>query len=290
MSRRYAASALIALCTGAVAAQTPASDSTARCDSIVAAARVDSVPTGLYFTVDRIDGLDLIPGQAQVIATAVATAFVPPVPFQVRVFGGTGQMPRVRRVRADTSTQKRAPSVIGVYRFTTTKTVAIAHAETVRASLVTGLDSAVMTAIREASIIKEVVELPPDEDSMRVQIRVSTDSGPGSRRALTVNLPRMPVVDAVPFRDNPAPIFPAVARGDSAEEVLLRFVVDPSGIPNQATVELARGRKAAFVRAALEALMAQQFSPATVGGCAVSQVVYYPFSFAAPPEKTPPRH
>jgi hypothetical protein len=284
------AAGLVGLSAGAAIAQAPAIDSTVRCDSIIAASRVDSVPVGLFFVADRIDGLDPAPGQPRVIATAVATAFVAPVPFLVRVFDGPAQMPSIRRLRADVTPELRAPVITGVYRFTSTKRQAIVHIETVRASLVTGLDEAMIAAIREASIIKQVVELAPDEDSMRVEVRISTDSIPGSRRAVTSFFPRMRVVDAVPMRDNPAPIVPEAARGDAGDEVLLRFVVEPSGMPNLSTVELARGRSAVFVRAAFEALSAQQFSPATIGGCAVSQLVYYPFSFRAPVDKTPSRH
>lgn len=290
MRRWRVAIAMVGFFAAGVTAQEPIANSTARCDSIVASQRLDSVRTGLFFTASRVDDFDLAPGQAQVIATAVATSFMLPMPFRVRVFAGPAQMRMLMRQRRDTSTSVRAPSITGVYRFTSTKAQAIAHVETMRASLVTDLDSAMIAAIREASIIKEVVDLPPGSDSMRVQVRISTDSGPGSRRATTLTFPRMPVVDAVPMRDNPAPIIPDSLRGDSPEEVLLRFVVGPSGMPIAETVELARGRSAVLVRAAFQALVAQQFLPATIGGCPVSQVVYYPFSFGIAGEKTPPRH
>jgi hypothetical protein len=288
-TRRYLA-AVIALSCSTIARAQRASPDSARCDSIVAAARVDSVPLGLFFTANSTNGLELPLGQQRVITWAVATAFMAPSPLTVGVFDGPAEMRTLRRRRAGEATELRTPSITGVYRFTSTKTEAIASVKTVRASLVTDLDAAMIAAIREASIIREVVELPPDVDSMRVEVRISTDSGVGSVRAKTLYVPRTPVVDAVPARDNPLPILPGAALSDSAEEVLLRFVVGPSGLPTPATVELARGRSAALVRAALEALPAQLFSPATIGGCAVSQVVYYSISFAAAAEKTSPRH
>jgi hypothetical protein len=290
MKRLGIAITLLGLASRAAVAQQTAKDSITRCDSSIAAKRVDSVALGLFFTATRVDGYELGTLQSQIVATAVATSFVAPMPFQVRVFEGPAQMRTIRRLHKDTSTAVRAPSVTGVYRFTSTRTQAVAHAETVRASLVTGLDSAMIAAIHDASMIKEVIDMPPDQDSMRVQIRVSTDSGFGSRRIATISFPRMAVVDAVPLRDNPGAIVPVGVQPDSAEGILLRFVVGQSGSPDLGTVELARGRSMPLLRAALEALSAQLFAPATIGGCAVSQVVYYPFSFGVAAQKTPPRH
>ena len=78
--------------------------------------------------------------------------------------------------RADSAAVLRAPTITGVYRFTSTTTQAIAHLEIVRASLVADLDRAMIAAIRAASIIEGVVELPAGEDSMRVEVRLSDDS------------------------------------------------------------------------------------------------------------------
>ena len=81
------------LCAGMAAAQVPAgADSVARCDSVVASARVDSVLAGIFVTVGRVDGLHFLPGQAEMIATAVGSAFVPPSPLRLSVFTGAAQM------------------------------------------------------------------------------------------------------------------------------------------------------------------------------------------------------
>jgi hypothetical protein len=213
------------------------------------------------------------------------------MPWRAEVFDGPPQMRSLRRIQTDTAGELRAPSITGVYRYTSTKTQPVAHAEVVRASLVGGLDSAVIAALHQAATTTELVELAASQDSMRVQVRVSTDSGPGSQRMLTLAFPRMRVIDAVPMAGNPSAILPKEFRGDSLqEEVLLRFVVDRQGLADLSTVELARGRSVYLIRAALEALTAQLFTPASVAGCPVSQVVYYPFSFHSEAEKPPLRH
>lgn len=260
-----------------------------RCDSVVAVARVDSIPTGLFFTALRLDAYDFTPAQATLIATEIAGALVPPVPLRVGVFDGPPQMSTLRRVQAD-STTLRAGSITGVYRFTITAAKPTANARTVRASLVPGLDRAMLAAIDSAGRSPSVAQFGAAEDSVIVQIRISTDSGPGAGRVSTINFPRLRVVDAVPMRDNPRPVVSASLLQDGPETVLLRFVVGADGIPDMATVELARGRSGGLVRAALEALSTQLFTPATVAGCPVSQVVYYPFSFVAAPEISPPWH
>jgi outer membrane biosynthesis protein TonB len=119
---------------------------------------------------------------------------------------------------------------------------------------------------------------------MRAEVRFSTDSSLISRRITSASFPRMPVVNAVPLRDNPPPVFPEEEKGDSTVlgEVVFRFVVARDGQPVMETVELVRGSSLNFVRAALAILPQQKFTPATIRGCSVSQRVEYPFTFAAP--------
>jgi TonB family protein len=88
----------------------------------------------------------------------------------------------------------------------------------------------------------------------------------------------------VPQRDNPPPVFPEDEKADSVTtgEVVLRFVVDRSGLPDMATIELVRATSLSFARAAIVALPSQRFQPATIHGCAVAQAIDYSFSFVLP--------
>jgi hypothetical protein len=69
---------------------------------------------------------------------------------------------------------------------------------------------------------------------------------------------------------------------------VLRFVVDRDGRPAMETVEIVRASGLAFARAAIVALPDQKFTPATIRGCPVAQLVDYPFIFDAS-QRTPPR-
>jgi Gram-negative bacterial tonB protein. len=289
--RRVGLAAFV-LGTGALraAAQASAADSVARCDSIIAAARVGSVSRGLFIAAARVDGGDLPPGDAEVIATSVGTSFEVPRPLHMVVFDGAPQMSKLRRRTGDTVAVPRAPRVTGVYRFTATTTQPIAHLEIVRASLVSDLDRAMVAAIRTASGIDGVIRVPEDEDSMRVEIRLSNDSTAGARRVVTVRVPTMPVIDAVPFPDNPPAQFPATETEDTTGDVVLRFVVGRDGLPNHLTIEIERARSLEFVRSAFAVLDAQGFIPATIRGCPVAQVISYPFTFARSTSQKPPRH
>jgi len=106
------------------------------------------------------------------------------------------------------------------------------------------------------------------------------------------DFPRMPVVDAVPFRNNPPAAFPEVEKLDSASrgEVVLRFVVDRAGLPAMETIEVVRATAMTFLRAALTVLPDQRFTPARINGCAVAQEIYYPFSFVMPASPPALRH
>jgi TonB family protein len=262
-------------------AQTPGAT---RCDSIVAASKVDSVPTTIFVRTQRLDG-ELQRGQSRFISQVLASAFMAPRPFQLSVFSGGSQMRVLRRVAPDSGGELRAPTITGVYRYTTTREKLVGRVETLRTSLVPGFDSAATLAIVSATALEDVRSMADgDADSMRVQVRFSTDSMADSFRVAVADFPRMPVVDAMPRRDNPGPAFPPSARADSVTsgEVVLRFVVDRSGDVTPGTIEVARASGIDFLRSALAILSAQRFSPATIRGCSVAQVVDYSFSFVLP--------
>jgi TonB family protein len=127
---------------------------------------------------------------------------------------------------------------------------------------------------------------------MLVEVHLTTDSIPNSTRLLQATFPRMPIRDAVPSRDNPTAAFPPEERGDSTRrgEVVFRFVVDRDGKPEMETLEILRAGSLAFVRAALAVMPQQRFMPASIKGCAVAQLVSYPFAFVLPDTVKVPRH
>lgn len=276
--------ALLLCSARVVAGQQPVVRDSTKCDSVVAAAHVDSVDVGLFISAMRSDGGELSASQTQLISGVIGGDFTPPRPFRLTVFSGPARMRSMRLVSSDTAIALRAPNLTGVYRFVATKAAGVTRIMTVRASLMPGFDSAAATSIREAGYIGGILVPPPDEDSMRVEVRFSTDSSAGARRLVAAFFPRLPVVDAVPRLDNPAAVFPEDAKRDSVTmgEVVLRFVVDRGGDPALETIEVIRATSLSFLKSALVALPLQRFTPATVRGCAVAQLVEYPFSFVAP--------
>lgn len=277
---------MIAVLAGGLANGLAAQDvrpDTGACDSIVAAARVDSAAGALYISIKRSDGGEIAPAQIEDMMTAIASHFAPPRPFRMSVFDGPARS-RLLRAIGDTAPTLRAPTLTGVYRFTSEMDGAVHDRGVLRRSLVAGLDSVMTAAIRDAAEVRSIFVAADDDDSMTVDVRVSTDSVAGARRMLSATFPRMPVRDAVPLATNPAPAFPAMLLklGTTAGEVVLRFVVGRDGLPVDDTVELVRGTSAEFVRAAMAVYPHQVFRPATIRSCAVPQVVEYPFSFIAP--------
>jgi hypothetical protein len=278
-------------------------DST-RCDSIVFAARRDSIRAALYVGVVT-PTVESPADQRRVMSLAIGTGFVAPRPFRVSVFSGPAQMRTIRRLGSDTSTALRAPSVTGIYRAFVKRGTEAAKVEVLRASLVPGFDSAAIDAIRSGIVLVDVFQPPIGVDSIQLEVTFGTDSMPNSIKIVEAVFPRMPVIDAVPRPDNPPPktptpyialdaLLPLVRGGgeDSTrrQDILLRFVVDRAGLPAMETIEVLRGNSMPYLRAALEALPLQRFTPARVNGCAVAQVMSYPFAFVSPTPGVPLRH
>lgn len=264
----------------------------ANCDSVVAAARVDSILTAFYVTASRIDFGLMSTEQARAIAMAVATMFTPPRPFRLAVFSGAPQMRMLRRVAADTATVLRAPTVTGVYRIWSKPKADSVKPFVVRASLTHGFDEAAGEAIVQASTSHETFA-PAGDDSMLVEVRFSTDSSANAVRLVEANFPRMPIVDAAPRLDNPTAAFPESEKqaGVTHGDAVLRFVVDRTGGPALEAVEIVRASSIAFAREALAVLPQQRFTPATIKGCAVAQVLTLAFTFDVPEgAKVQPRH
>jgi len=259
-----------------------ARDST-RCDSVVAAARVDSVNAGLFISAARRSGDPLTTMYLNYLTARIVSTFVPPKPFRLTVFEGPPLM-RALRPRADTAPQLRAPTVTGVYRAISTQDSGLVQVKVVRASLMPGFDEAAIEAIRTAGVYRQLFTPPDDEDSLTIDVRISSDSVEGSRRFVAASFPRMPVVDAVAFKTNPVPGFPVDAKleGLTAGEVVLRFVVDRTGHPAMETIEVVRETSSSFLLDAIDVMPGLRFTPASVRGCAVAQTVDYAFSFLLP--------
>lgn len=255
----------------------------ARCDSIVAASRVDTVPSALYISVQQRE-VDLDPDDEGRIINDIASRFVPPVPFRMSVFEGPQLMSAVRLRGGDSVPKPRAPTVTGTYRITAAPDGRLLAVRTIRESLVRGFDSSATTAIESLAMAPGFIPALDTDDSVHIDVRIATDSVFGSRRLFSATFPRMPVVDVVPRLGNPAPAFPEAEQQDSvaAGETLLRFVVDHHGLPMLSTVEDLRTSSINFLKAALAVLPAQRFIPATVHGCPVAQQVDYLFTFAIP--------
>ena len=252
---------------------------TTRCDSIVAATRVDSAPAGLLISVTRMDGPDLSPQARDKILSTLVASFVPPKPFRLTVFAGGARMRALRPHDADRA-DARTPVVTGRYRVYSRRGGDSLRLALVRESLMPGFDEAAEEAVRSVRGTGAFAP-PPGADSMIVDVRFSSDSSPGARRFVEAFFPRMPVVDALPALDNPPPDFPEDERADSvtAGEVVFQLVIDRSGSPAMQTVEVLRASSMSFLRAALRALPGQRFTSATIRGCRVAQQIEYPIVF-----------
>ncbi len=258
----------------------------ARCDSVVAASRADTVGSGLFLALKRVDGGDLATGQITDMLLLTGAAFVPPTPFRLTVFSGPALIPSFRRVGGSAEAVLRRPTLTGAYRLKVDANEVFTSLETIRSSLMPGFDSAAISAIRAAGTSKGLFAPRDGTRSATIDFRFATDSivEPGwtVQRLVSATFPRMPVTDVVvqPSASN-ADLPEAERREGQPAETVLRFVVDRTGQPIMETLEIVRGTSVDFVRAALTALGKQRFMPATIHGCNVAQQVEFPF--ALPP-------
>ena len=297
--RTLAAIAACATCLaiGAGAQDTSATRAAdARCDSVVAAARADTVTSGLFLALKRVDGGDLATAQITDMLLTVGAAFVPPTPFRLTVFSGPAITPSFRRLSATAEPVLRAPTLTGAYRVKAGSNGEFSSLETIRASLMPGFDSAAMVAIKSAGDTKGLFAPRDGTPSATIDFRFATDSagGPGwtVRRLVTTIFPRMPVTDAVP-QPGGASVTAELPQSERREgapaETVLRFVVDRNGEPIMEKLEIVRGTSIEFVRAALTTLAKQHFAPARIRGCSVAQLVEFPFALPPlSPSATPP--
>jgi len=292
-----AALAMVAIC---IARNTNAQDTSAtraadaRCDSVVAASRVDTVSSGLFLALKRVDGGDLAEGQITDMLLLTGAAFIPPKPFRLTVFSGPALIPSFRRIGVRDEPVLRQPTLTGAYRVKVDANAVFTSLETIRTSLMPGFDSAAMLAIKAAGTNKGLFAPGDGTRSATIDFRFATDSivEPGwtARRLVTATFPRMPVTDVAVESSVANAGLPETERreGQSAETVL-QFVVDRTGRPIMETLEILRGTSLDFVRAALTALGKQHFVPAKIHGCSVAQQVEFPFTLPPlSPSGSPP--
>lgn len=300
VNQRGRAVAAFVLCAACVASSVRAQDTSAthaadaRCDSVVAASRVDTVSSALFLGLKRVDGGDLTTGQIAEMLLLTGSAFVPPTPFRLTVFSGPVLISSFRRVGAGDKPVLRQPTLTGSYRVKVDANDVFKSIETIQASLMPGFDSAAVLAIRAAGVSKGLFAPRDGSPSATIDFRFATDSivEPGwtVRRLVSATFPRMPVTDAVAQSSaTRADLPPAEGREGQPAEAVLRFVVDRTGQPIMETLEIVRGTSLDFVRAALTALGKQHFVPAKIHGCSVAQQVEFPFTLApSSPSGSPP--
>lgn len=274
-----AATILLAAPIAARAQSTGPTMDIATCDSLLAAARVDTVPVTFYAGLDALITSGLSRSARIRLLSEILGSLQMPKPFRLSVFSsGVPSTRALRRIGA-AGPGARTPTVTGVYRFwlkshVTTVESPVAGTAVVRPSLVPGLDSAVLGALAKTNVVTE--------SDMILQLRITTESTDDAEPLSTTAFPRVRIVDAVPLSSNPSPVFPPEEKLAGREgEVVLRFVVDRNGQPVESTTEVVRGTSAPFVTAAVELVPRLRFDPAhVVAGCPVAQVVEYPVAFS----------
>lgn len=267
--------------------------SVAACDSVLRAARADSVATTARVYLTRRDGELLPPRVRLLLAEAILGRFEPPKQLQLHVFAPGPAQLRVlqRETLVGDSLTIREPVVYGAYSFTIRRNGSVDSIVTRTPTLVPGFDERVTAAIRSAGTDSAlaVVGHALARDSLVLDLRITTGSEDTRLRVPPATLfvatfPRVRLVDAKPPSPLPLPQYPEDERDEGRDgEVLLRIVVDGSGAPVISTLEVLHATSSAFALAAAKTLARYHFVPAHVGACTVPQVVLLPFWFSLRP-------
>lgn len=266
---------------------------TATCDSVLRAARADSIAITARMYLARRDG-EILPSRVRLLlAEAFAARFEPPLPLQLPVFGhGPAELRILRReTLGGDSLTIREPEVYGAYTFSIRRTGAVGTVATTIPTLVPGFDERVIAAIRNAGADSAiaVVGHALEQDSLVLDLRITTGPEDSRLRVPPATLfvaifPRLRLVDAKPLQPVPLPQYPAEENDEGRDgDVLLRVVVDGSGAPLITTLEVLHATSPAFALAAAKTLARYHFAPAHVGACNVPQVVLLPFWFSLRP-------
>jgi hypothetical protein len=282
----------IGLLASAAGAQ-QSDSSLARCDSVLRAARHDSMAITARAYLLRRDGDVLTPRARSLLTDAILAHFQPPRPLQIPVFaaGPTRmRMLKVEQLEGD-SIVSRTPVLYGAYDFSLLATGAPSRVTITIPTLAKQFDSSIVRAIMASASDSTLAEVARalKKDSIPLELRISTAPEDTRLRVpattlFTAYFPRLSLVDAKPLSTNkPAP-YPDEELDDGEDgEAVLRVVVDASGTPRISTLEVLHATTPAFALAAGRALTEYKFVPAHVGSCPVPQVVELPFWFSLKP-------
>jgi len=265
----------------------------AECDSVLRAARVDSLPVTARAYLTRQDG-ELLPSRVRLLLTeAILSHFETPKPLQLQVFSAAPAQMRIlrRETLGGDSLAIRAPVVYGWYAFPLRRDGAVGKVVPMTPSMVSGFDERVAAAIMAAvaDTVLATVGRALDQDSLMLDLRITTESEDSRLRVPSATVfaaifPRLRLVDAKTVGTLPLARYPRDELDDGRDgEALIRVVVDGSGAPVIPTVEVLHATSRAFGFEAAMTVARYHFAPAHIGACTVPQVMLLPFWFSLRP-------
>jgi TonB family protein len=293
MTRTAVASLLLACTAPGIAGGQNAARATASCDSVLLAARVDSVAvTARAYLVSR-DGTVLPPRARKLLLESILSHFTPPQPLHLPVFAaGPAPMRMLRPERlSDDTVPMREPVLYGVYDFTILRSGVVTQVLPSVRTMAPDFDERVAAAISAAAVdsIPAEVARGLGADAIQLELRISTGPADSRFRVPPVTLfsaifPRLRLVDATTVGVKPLAAYPEDERDDGRDgEVLLRVVIDATGAALVPTLEIEHATSSAFALAAARTVARYHFAPAHVGKCNVPQVIEIPFWFSLRP-------
>lgn len=265
----------------------------ADCDSVLRAARVDSVEAQLRAYLLRTDKGQLPARVRSALIQILLANFVVPRPLQMPIFGAGParlRMLRPERLEGD-EPSARAPALYGVYNFRLRRSGRVDSVHVEIPSLAPGFDSSIVRAVRAGAADSALgpVFKTLKTDAVDLQLRLTSGADDGRLRTpahtvFVATFPRIRLTDAQADPRNLPPQFPMLERVAGADgEVLVRVVIDIDGTALMRTAEVLHSTSPLFTLSALKALSAYRFTPARVGQCAVPQVIEIPFWFSLRP-------
>ena len=262
------------------------------CDTVLRAARVDSVETEVRAYLLRIDGA--LPEKTRsLLMQMLLGSLQVPRPLQLPVFAAGParlRMLRPERLEGD-SASPRAPLLYGVYAFRLRRSGGVDSVHVEIPALAPGVDSAIVHAVRAGAADSAMTEVfkALRKDVAHFQLRLTSGAPDGrlrtpSQTIFTGTFPRIRMRDAHADDDNLPPEYPLLERVSGGDgEVLVRVVIDVDGRASMPTAEVLHSTSPLFSLSALQALGRFRFQPARVGPCAVPQVLEIPFWFSLRP-------
>jgi hypothetical protein len=284
----------IVLClVGAASVPAQSGPGAAECDSVLRAARVDSIPVTARAYLTRRDG-DILPTRVRLLLSeAILSRFETPKPLQLQLFSAAPAQMRIlrRETLGGDTLALRAPVVYGWYTFPLRRDGTIGKVVPMTPSMVPGFDERVAAAIQAAvaDTVLAVLGRALDQDSLMLDLRISTESEDSRLRVppatvFAAMFPRLRLVDAKTAGTLPLAKYPQDELDDGGDgEALVRVVVDGSGAAVIPTIEILHATSRAFGFEAAMTLARYHFTPAHVGACSVPQVVLVPFWFSLRP-------